>query len=78
MYNYMIEVEAKVKKWGHSLGIVLPRDLTKEEKVEAGDKIKIIVMKEQNDLSDIFGILKNSKIDSQKVKDRLRREWSKR
>lgn len=74
----MIEAETKVKKWGNSLGVVLPRDLTRNEKVKAGDKIKIIVIKEQNTLKDVFGSLKNWKVDSQKLKDDLRKEWSKR
>ena len=46
--------------------------------VRKGDKIKILIIKEQTDLSDIFGILRASKINSQKVKDDLRKEWSKR
>ena len=45
---------------------------------KSGDKIKMLIIKEQTDLSDIFGILRASKIDSQKVKDDLRKEWSKR
>lgn len=77
MYNYMIEVEVNVKEWGNSLGVILPRNLAKKEKIKSGDKIKMIIVKEQTDLSDIFGMLKDSKINSQKVKDDLRKEWSK-
>ena len=27
MYNFMIEIKAKTKKWGNSVGIILPKKL---------------------------------------------------
>ena len=73
----MIEVEVNVKEWGNSLGVILPSELAKKEKIKSGDKVKIIIVKEQNVLRETFGSLKNCKIDPQKVKDELRKEWSK-
>jgi len=59
------------------LGLVLPKSLTKKEKIKSGDKVKLLIVKEQNVLRETFGILKGSKINAQKVKDDLRKEWSK-
>ena len=70
-------MEAAVKEWGNSLGIILPSDLTKKEKIKPGDKIKVIIIKDKNVLKESFGTLKNWKINSQKLKDDLRKEWSK-
>lgn len=39
--------EAKVKRWGNSLGIILPKDLVKIEDLNKGDTVKIEVAKEK-------------------------------
>lgn len=74
----MVQVEAEVKEWGNSLGIILPRSLAAKENIKPGDKVKMTIVKNNNILKEAFGSLKNWKIDSQKVKDELRKEWSKR
>ena len=70
-----MEIEAEVKQWGNSLGVILPKDLAKKENIKPGDKVKIVV-NHNNVLRDTFGSLPDWEIDSQKVKDELRKEWS--
>lgn len=76
-YNNM-EFEAEVKEWGNSLGIILPKISTKKENIKAGDKVKITLSHNNNVLRETFGSLPDWKIDSQKAKDAIRKEWSKR
>ena len=52
----MAMAETKVKKWGNSLGLVIPKEITKLEDLNEGDIVKVDIMKERR--VDAFGILK--------------------
>ncbi len=67
--------KAVVKAWGSSLGVVIPRNVVNKEHLREGVEI-VIEVKKKHSLRHIFGSLKNWKVDSQKVKDRLREEWA--
>jgi antitoxin component of MazEF toxin-antitoxin module len=67
---------AKLKTWGNSLGVVVPKDLVRAEHLEEGDEV-IIQIKKKHSIKEIFGSLKDLNIDSQKMKDQLRKEWAK-
>lgn len=68
-----MEIETTTRKWGNSLGIRLPRDFVKRENIKENTKIRVDIVTESN-INDIFGILKDWKIDSQKIKDEFRDE----
>jgi len=66
-------VEVVVKKWGNSMGVILPKELVKEKNLKENEKISIELVREI-DLSDIFGSLKGKfKMTSQQLKDEMRR-----
>lgn len=65
--------EAVVRKWGNSLGIVLPKEVIEQKHLKPKDRILVEVVKEA-DLSGIFGTLK-TKISGQKLKDMVRKGW---
>jgi antitoxin component of MazEF toxin-antitoxin module len=50
--------EIKVKRWGNSLALVIPKDIAKHEELDAGDMVKIDISKEKR--IDAFGILKGA------------------
>ncbi|MFA4887279.1 MAG: AbrB/MazE/SpoVT family DNA-binding domain-containing protein [Candidatus Nanoarchaeia archaeon] len=64
---------ATIKTWGSSLGVVLPRELVKEQHLKEGEEIVITVHKKKN-INELFGKLKHWKINTQKLKDDLRKE----
>lgn len=73
----MIEVKTKLRKWGNSLGVVVPQKTTSGLELKEGEEIIILLKKqEENVLKENFGALKGWKIDSQKIKDNLRKEES--
>ena len=37
----MIEVEATTRKWGNSLGVILPKDVVQHEHLKENQKIKL-------------------------------------
>lgn len=67
--------ETVVKKWGNSLGIVLPKELVEQQHLHEHDKIAILVVKEA-DLSSSYGALKGKlKLTGQELKDLVRKGW---
>ncbi len=65
--------EVLVKKWGNSMGIILPKELVKKEHLKENEKVIIEIVKEAN-LKKIFGSLKR-KISGQEFKDLVREGW---
>lgn len=66
-------IEVRVKRWGNSFGIILPKEEMDRQRVKENDKILIEVVKPA-DLSHIFGSLKR-KISGQQFKDLAREGW---
>jgi antitoxin component of MazEF toxin-antitoxin module len=69
-----IQTKTKIREWGNSYGIVIPKELVIKEGFKANDCVTVSIEKNQT-LEDFFGKLKNSKIDAQKMKDESRRIW---
>lgn len=55
----MVIVESEVKKWGNSLGIIIPRDAVRNMRLKEKDKVKVdmIIKKKVSG----FGIFKGAK-----------------
>ena len=68
-----MSIEVTVKKWGNSMGIVLPREVVEKEKIKPNQKILVDLVKKA-DLTKIFGSLK-SKLSGQEFKDLVREGW---
>jgi len=68
-----MKFETKPKEWGNSLGIIIPKELAKKSNITT-DTVVLVDIKKENPLKELFGALKDWKIDAQKVKDELRME----
>ena len=68
-------IEVIVKKWGNSMGVVLPKQLIEKERLKENERIFVEIVKEA-DLTKMFGILPR-KISGQKFKEMVRRGWEK-
>ncbi len=71
----MAETIVKAKRWGSSLGVVIPKEAVEEERIHEGDEV-IIEIRKKKTIKELFGSAKDLKIDSQKMKDESRKEWS--
>lgn len=73
-----MEIETKTKKWGSSLGIIIPKEVVKKENLKQNQKIRILAVEAQTKtkIKNIFGALKNWGINTQKFKDEIRKEES--
>ena len=71
----MIEVRTKLRKWGNSFGIIVPQKAVNDIGIREGEEIIFLIQKENdNPVKKVFGALKGWKIDSQKIKDEIRKE----
>ena len=66
---------ARVRRSGNSTVLVLPPAYVKERKLKLGEEVGFEVFRKV-DLSKLWGISKHLKIDAQKAKDELRKEWN--
>ena len=67
-------VEVIVKKWGNSMGIVLPKEIVESKNLKENDKIRLEIVKEA-DLTPIWGLIKKRKMNGQQFKDMVRKGW---
>jgi len=67
-------IQVAVKKWGNSMGVILPKKLVDEKQLKEDDIILIDVVQEA-DFSDDVGSLKDIKMSGQKFKDMVRGGW---
>ncbi len=66
-------IEAVVRKWGNSVGVILPKELVERESLKENEKVLLEVVKEAN-LEGIFGSLKR-KMSGQEFKNMVREGW---
>ena len=66
-------IEVSVKKWGNSMGVILPKDIIRRENLKENEKILIDIVKKV-DLTRLFGTLKR-KLSGQEFKNIVREGW---
>lgn len=72
----MTVIEARVRKWGNSLGIIIPSETVETDQIKEDENVKILIMKDSKRvLKATFGIGKGKiKKSGQQFKDEARRE----
>ena len=68
----MIELKAKLRKWGNSFGIVVPLKAVENERIWEGDEITALISGRKNkvDLKKLF----NAKVKFKKTTEEMMRE----
>jgi antitoxin component of MazEF toxin-antitoxin module len=55
----MERANVKVRRWGNSLGIIIPSNIIKNQSINENSEIEIMInLKSKTKAGDIFGILK--------------------
>ena len=66
----MLEYMTKLKAWGNSLGVVVPKEQAEKEKLKIEQEIKVIITpKKVLKVKDIFGTLKDWKKSTAEIMD---------
>jgi len=71
--------EVKVKKWGNSFGIIIPKEIVDKEKIKEGVTVRInLQTKNKTKAGDIFGLLKGKLGDTEKLMKEVNKDlWGK-
>jgi antitoxin component of MazEF toxin-antitoxin module len=70
----MVETEVKTRKWGSSIGVVLPKEIVDEIGIKPDEKITIDI-KKRHLAKEFFGLLKDWKRPTQEIIDEARAGW---
>ncbi|MBO3753828.1 MAG: AbrB/MazE/SpoVT family DNA-binding domain-containing protein [Candidatus Brockarchaeota archaeon] len=71
----MVEIKVKTRKWGNSIGIIIPKEVVKREKLKSGQEISILILKNSGILKRTFGSMRDRiKKPTQRIMDELDRE----
>ena len=71
----MVEITSNVRKWGSSVGVIIPKDAAKKANIKSGDKIRIVINPEKNPFDETFGALKGRlKRPTEKILKEIDRE----
>ncbi len=71
----MIETDVIVRRWGRSLGVVIPHEAVTEMDLQEDEKITIRVAKKENPLVKHFGRFKFKKSTAQMLKESDKELW---
>lgn len=71
----MLEVEAKVRKWGRSFGVVIPKDKVKKEGIKENETITLLIAKKTNVLKETFGTMKFKKSTDEMMREIDKELW---
>ncbi len=66
----MNEIKTTAKKWGSSIGIIIPKEIVEKEKIKEGEKLDILIRKRVD--------LKKTKEawrDMQKLSKEISKKW---
>ncbi len=71
----MIEIEARVRRWGRSFGIIIPMEKIREANIVENEKVRITLNKKRNPFIETFGILKGKiKSSTKKIMEEINKE----
>ncbi len=70
----MQKIAVKAKRWGNSLGLLVPSEVAKKEKIKENQRLEVLILPRAKALQKTFGTLKGWKIGTQKALDELDRE----
>jgi antitoxin component of MazEF toxin-antitoxin module len=74
-YRKMETADVKVKKWGNSLGVILPKEILVNQDIKEGSNVEIIVRpKTKTKVKDIFGILRGKLGDTEELMSEVNKE----
>ena len=68
----ILEVRVTLRRWGNSLGIVIPKDVVVREGLKEGDELEVKIRRIPS-LKSLFGKYRFKNL--QEIKDELRKGW---
>lgn len=70
----MAEIECVARKWGSSLGIIIPKEIVEEEHI-VENKPLVVEIKKKHCAKEFFGILSSWKRSTDDIKREMKKGW---
>ncbi len=70
----MDEIQVTTKKWGNSIGVIIPKEIIDQIGIVENEKITVQFKKGHN-IRDSFGILSDWKVTTDKIKAEMKKGW---
>ena len=73
-------IQVKTKKWGNSIGIIIPSETVEKLNIKPEETIEVEVSKKSNVLKELFGAMKFKKVTEKILKEirkDLESKWEK-
>lgn len=67
-------LEVKTKRWGNSIGVVIPVEAAEKLNLKPNEEILINIEKKNNVLKELFGAFKNNKKPAEQMLKEARRD----
>jgi len=70
----MGETECIARKWGSSLGIIIPKKIVENQRINENEKI-VITIRKKHSAKEFFGILSDWKKPTNEIKREMKKGW---
>ncbi len=70
----MLEFDARIKRWGNSFGLLIPKQEVNQERLKEKEELHVIIIRKNKAIEESFGMLKEWSETAQGIKDKTRRE----
>lgn len=70
----MLETECTTKRWGNSLGVIIPTDVAKKENINENDKI-IVTFRKKVLAKEFFGLFHDWRKPTNEIKKEMKKGW---
>ena len=71
----MIEIDARLRRWGRSFGVVIPMEKIRKEKLSENEEVRILIVKKKNPIKETFGIFKFKRPIKEILEEGDRESW---
>ena len=72
----MRAVQAQVREWGRSLGVIIPRETVVDEHIKAGDTLNLLIGRDEDVVSTMFGKAKMKRSTDEILKEIDEEAWN--
>ncbi|MBI1970634.1 AbrB/MazE/SpoVT family DNA-binding domain-containing protein [Candidatus Woesearchaeota archaeon] len=70
----MTEAECTTRKWGNSIGIIIPKEIVEKEHIKEDEKI-VVDIKRRHYAREFFGMLSDWKRPTDEIKKEMKKGW---
>lgn len=71
----MITITSKLRSWGRSIGVVIPKEAVEREHLKQGDTVEMLIGRKSNVLAETFGTFKFKRSTDEILKEVDEESW---